>query len=174
MEGIGINLPLLVAFVINFVILLVLLGIFLYKPVLKMLDERQAKIKESMEEAERIRQQTAQGQEEIRANIETARKEGQAILAKAAEIGERLKDEARERAQQESESVIIKARAEIQRERDETIEQLRQEFVNIAILAAEKVINETLDKAKHRKLIGEILEENATLSKPEQTGKDND
>jgi F-type H+-transporting ATPase subunit b len=49
MEGIGINLPLLIAFVVNFVILFALLSVVLYKPVLKMLEERQAKIRESME-----------------------------------------------------------------------------------------------------------------------------
>jgi len=137
MEGIGINLPLLVAFVINFVILFTLLGIFLYKPVLKMLDERQAKIKDSMEQAEQIKEQAAHSEEQIKAHLETARKEGQAIIAQATQIGERLKEEAKEGA--------------------------RQEFVDIAILAAEKVINETLDREKHRKLIGEVLEENTTF-----------
>ncbi len=163
MEGIGINLPLLIAFVINFIILFALLSIFLYKPVLKMLDERQAKIKESMEQAEKIRQETARSEEEIKAHLETARKEGQAIIVQATQIGERLKEEAKESARQEAESVIAKARTEIQRDRDKTIEELREEFADIAILAAEKVINETLDKKKHRKLIEEVLKESATF-----------
>ncbi|HEX75127.1 MAG TPA: F0F1 ATP synthase subunit B [Dehalococcoidia bacterium] len=163
MEGIGINLPLLLAFVINFVILFTLLGIFLYKPVLKMLDERQAKIKDSMEQAEQIKEQAAHSEEQIKAHLETARKEGQAIIAQATQIGERLKEEAKEGARQEAESLMAKARTEIQRDRDKTIEELRQEFVDIAILAAEKVINETLDREKHRKLIGEVLEENTTF-----------
>ncbi len=163
MEGIGINLPLLIAFVINFIILFALLSIFLYKPVLKMLDERQAKIKESMEQAEKIRQETARSEEEIKAHLETARKEGQAIIVQATQIGERLKQEAKEGARQEAESVISKARTEIQRDRDKTIEELREEFADIAILAAEKVINETLDKKKHRKLIEEVLKESATF-----------
>lgn len=171
MENIGINLPLLLAFIINFVILFGLLGLLLYKPVLKMLDERQAKIKESIEEAERVRQQTAQGQDEIRAQLESSRKEGQAIIAQAAQMGDRLKDEAREQARQEAESVITKAHISIQQERNETIDQLRREFTDIAILAAEKVINETLDKTKHQKLIDNVLEESSALGKAEQTGK---
>ena len=163
MEGIGINLPLLVAFVVNFVILFALLSFFLYKPVLKMLDERQARIKDSMEQAEQIRQQAARSEEEIKAHLETARKEGQVILAQATQIGERLKEEAKEKARQEAESLIAKARTEMQRERDKVIEELREEFVDIAILAAEKVINETLDKKKHRKLIDETLGESASF-----------
>ncbi len=163
MEGIGINLPLLIAFVINFIILFALLSIFLYKPVLKMLDERQAKIKESMEQVERIRQEAAHSDEEIKAHLERSRKEGQAVIAQATQIGERLKEEAKQSARQEAESVISKARTEIQRERDKTIEELRAEFADIAILAAEKVIKETVDKKKHRKLIDEILKESSTF-----------
>jgi len=163
MEGIGINLPLLVAFVVNFLILFGLLGFVLYKPVLKMLDERQAKIKESMEQAEQIKEQAAQSEEEIKAHLETARKEGQTLIAQAAQMGEKLKEEAKENAQKEAEILIAKAQTEIQQERDKAIDELRREFSNIAILAAEKVINETLDKTKHRKVIDDVLQKNSTF-----------
>lgn len=159
MEGIGINLPLLLAFVVNFIILLVLLSVVLYKPVLKMLDERQAKIKDSMEQAEKIKQKITQSEENIKAHLDSARKEGQKIVAQAEQIGERLKTEAKEESRHEAESLINKARVEIQRQRDKDVDDLRKQFADIAISAAEKVINETLDKNKHRKLIDDILEE---------------
>ncbi len=165
MEGIGINLPLLIAFVINFIILFAALSIFLYRPVLKMLDERQAKIKDSMEQAEKIREDAARSEEEIKAHLETARKEGQNVISQASQIGERLKEEARQNARQEAESLITKARGEIQREREKSVEELRAEFADIAILAAEKVINETLDKKKHQKIINDVLKESAALKK---------
>lgn len=163
MEGIGINLPLLVAFVINFVILFALLSIVLYKPVLKILDERQAKIKESLEQAEQIKEEAARSDEQIKANLEAVHKEGQALIAQAAQIGERLTEEAKEKARQEAETLIAKAQAEIGRERDKAIDELRKQFVDIAILAAEKVINETLDREKHRKLIDEVLDDSTTF-----------
>lgn len=162
---IGINLPLLVAFLINFIILFALLSLVLYKPVMKMLDERSARIRESMEQAENIRQQAARTEAEIKAHLETARKEGQTMIAQAAQIGERLKEEARQEARQAAESLITKSRAEIQRERGETIDELRKEFVDIAIMAAEKVINETLDKTAHRRLIEESVAESTTFKK---------
>ena len=165
MEGIGINLPLLVAFVINFIILFGLLSIVLYKPVLKALAERQAKIKESMDQAEQIRQDTARSQEEIKANLENSRKEGQNVIAQATQIGERVKEEAKQSARQEAESLIDKARSEIQHEREKSIEELRAEFADIAVLAAEKVIKETLDKKKHRKIIEDVLKESKSLEK---------
>jgi len=165
MEGIGINWPLLVAFVVNFVILFVLLSIVAYKPITKMLNERQAKIKESMEQADIIRQDTARSEEEIKTHLENARKEGQNVIAQATQIGERLKEEAKQGARQEAESLIDKARGEIQREREKSTEELRAEFADIAILAAEKVINETLDKKKHRKIIDDVLKESKSFEK---------
>ncbi len=165
MEGIGINLPLLVVFVINFSILFALLGIVLYKPVLKMLDERQAKIKESLEQAEKIKEQTAHTEEEIRAHMEEARKEGQHIIAQAAQIGEKLKQEAAEGARKEAEVLINKARSETELERDKAMNELRADFAEIAILAAEKVIKETLDSKRHRKLIDEVLDESTTFGR---------
>ena len=162
-ESIGINLPLLLAFVINFLLLFGLLSIVLYKPVLRMLDERQSKIKESIEQAEQIKEQAASSEERIKAQLETARKDGQAIIAQAAQVGEKLKEEAKEQAQKEAETLVAKAQAEIQQEQDRAIEELRREFSNIAILAAEKVINEALDKEKHLKLINEVLESDSTF-----------
>jgi len=165
MEGLGINLPLLVTFVINFIILFALLSVVLYKPVLKMLDERQARIKESMEQAEQIKEQAARSEEQIQAALETARKEGQTIVAQAAQIGEKLREEAAETARKEAEALIGKARTEIELERDKAMDDLRADFADIAVLAAEKVIKESLDSKKHRKLIDEVLDESTTFKR---------
>lgn len=165
MEGIGFNIPLLVAFVVNFLILFGLLTLVLYRPVLRMLDERQVKIRESMEQAEMIKEQAVRSEEEIKAHLVTARKEGQALVAQATQIGERLKEEAKEKARQEAESIVSKAQAEIRQERDKIVDELRKEFVDIAILAAEKVTKETLDKNKHQKLLDEVLKESTTFER---------
>jgi F-type H+-transporting ATPase subunit b len=159
MGDLGINLGSLIAFLITFIVLIVLLRLVAYKPIIKMLDERSAKIKESMEQAEAIKEKTAHAEETIKAQIEAGRKEGQAIVAQASQVGERVKGEARAEARQEAEALIAKARAEIDRERIESIDQLRKEFVDLAILAAEKVIDESLDKKTHQRLIEDVLEQ---------------
>jgi F-type H+-transporting ATPase subunit b len=143
---------------------LVLLFGFAYKPIMRMLDERSNRIKESMEQAERIKEETARAEEMVKAQIEVGRKEGQAIVAQASQVGERVKEEARQEARKEVESLIARAQAEIEREREEAIEQLRQEFVDLALLAAERVINKSLDREVHRRLIEQVLEED-TLKK---------
>jgi F-type H+-transporting ATPase subunit b len=163
--SLGVNLPLLVVFVINFIVLFVLLRLFLYKPVLKMLDERAKRTAEAMEQAEATRKEYEQARVEVQKQIDKGRQEGQAIIAQAMQVGERLKEESRQEAQKQGQVIVDRARTELEAERDKIVGDLRREFVDISISAAEKVIKETLDKEKHRRLIEETLRESGTFKK---------
>jgi flagellar biosynthesis/type III secretory pathway protein FliH len=79
--------------------------------------------------------------------------------------GERLKEESRQEATKQAQTIVDRTRTELEAERDKIVGDLRREFVDISISAAEKVIKETLDKEKHRKLIEETLRESVTLKK---------
>lgn len=159
MEALGINVGGLIAQLVNFSILVLLLALFAYKPIVKMLDERAAKIKDSLERAEQIKQESDEAQDAINKQIGEARREGQSIIASANQVGERMKEEAREAARGEAEIILERARAEIQSERDAAIQDLRSQFADLTILAAERVINKSLDKEAHRDLIQQTLEE---------------
>ena len=163
--SLGINLPLLVVFIINFIVLFILLRIFLYKPVLKMLDERAKRTAESMEQAEATKKEYEQARVEVQKQIEKGRQEAQAILTQAMQVGERLKEESRQEATKQAQVIVDRTRTELEAERGKIVGDLRREFVDIAISAAEKVIKETLDKEKHRKLIEETLHESGTFKK---------
>jgi len=165
LAGLGISLPTLVAQIVNFVILFGLMYLVAYKPIMRMLDERSQKIKESMEQTEYIKEQAARAEEEVKKQLEAASKEGQEVIARAARMGEEVRQEADQKARQEAESLIARARMEIQRERDEAIEELRKEFADLTILAAEKVIDRSLDKEAHRQVIDKVLEESRGLKK---------
>ena len=159
MGAIGIDWQVLLAQFVNFAILFGLLFILLYKPMRRTFDERSNRIKESMEQAEQIKEQMAGTEEQVKEQLAAARREGQNVLAQAAQMGERLKEEARGEARQEAEVIVARARTEIERERDEAIDEVKRQFVDLAITAAEKVVNETLDRKKHRRLIEEVLEQ---------------
>jgi F-type H+-transporting ATPase subunit b len=163
--SLGINLPLLVVFIVNFIVLLVLLRLFLYKPVMKVLDERAQRTKEAMNLAEATKKEYEQAKGEVQKQIEKGRQEGQAIITQALQTGERLREESRAEATKQAQVIIDRARSELEAERDKIVGDLRREFVDISIAAAEKVIKETLDKEKHRKLIEETLQESVTLKK---------
>ena len=93
----GVNLPSLVAYLVNFILLLGILGVFAYKPLMRMLDERTERIRESLEAADLARQEAANAQEAIQEQITEARREGQRIMDQTREAAERFRTEEMER-----------------------------------------------------------------------------
>ncbi len=165
MEGLGIELSSLIAQIFGFGLLLLLLRMFAYKPVIKMLDQRAAKIKESVDQTEHIKEQAELAEKETAKLIAEASKEGQKIIEQATQIGEETKQKAKQDAKLEAERLITKARLEIQRERDDAIGELRNAFADLTVLAAGKVIDRSLDKEQHLQLIDKVLEESKILNK---------
>ncbi len=159
----GINGANLLAQVVNFGILFVLLYLLAYKPILKMLDQRAKKIKDSIEQTELVKDQAARAEEESRRRIEAGIKEGQELISKATKAADEVRLEGQKRAQDEAQALVARARSEIQRERDEAVGALRQEFADLTIMAAEKVIDRSLDKKAHRDVIDKVLDEARTL-----------
>ena len=165
LANLGINLPILLAQIVNFVILFGLLYLVAYKPIMRMLDERSRRVRESMEQTEFIKQQAERAEEEAEKRIDVASKEGQELVARSVRTGEGIRQQAQQEAKQDAESLINRARLEIQRERDGAIDDLRKEFADLTIMAAEKVIEQSLDKKAHHELIDKVLKESATLKK---------
>ena len=159
----GISAPNLLAQLINFIVLFVVLYFLAYRPILRMLDERSKRIKDSIEQTEHIKDQAARAEEESRRHIEEGIKEGQDLLNRATRSGEELRRQAQQKAQDEAQTLIGRARDEIQRERDDAVGALRKEFADLTILAAGKVIDRSLDKKAHRDIIDKVLDEAQTL-----------
>lgn len=159
MDELGFNIPVLVAQLINFFLLLVVLRIFLYRPILDLLDRRSQRIREGLEAAEQSKEQAAEAEQEVSRQLDEARRQGQALVAQAQETANRIQEEARGQARREAEALLERARSEIQLERDQAISELRKEFADLTVRAAEKVINQSLDRRAHRRLIDEVLAE---------------
>jgi F-type H+-transporting ATPase subunit b len=155
----GVNIPTLVAQIVNFTVLILLLRLFAYKPILGMLDERKRKIAEGLAAADQGREREVEANKAAQEQIDTARREGQAIVQQAQQVGQRLQEEARQAAQTQADALLERARTEIQMERDNAITSLRREFAELAISAAEKVIGQSLDRSAHQRLINEALAE---------------
>ena len=154
---IGINVPVLIAQLINFTALLIVLRLLVYKPVLKMLDDRRERIREGLSAAERGQEAALEANRQTEAEIETARREGQNIIGQAQQVAERLQEDARQQTLQQQETMMGRTRLEIQRERDSAIAELRREFADLTIAASEKVIGQSLDRAAHQRLIEQAL-----------------
>lgn len=166
MTQLGVNLPTLIVYLVNFLILLGVLYVFAYKPLLRAMDQRSERIRESLAAADRARQEAASSQAAIQDQLNEARREGQRLLDQAREAAERYREEEMGRARAEAEAFIERARADIRRERDAALEEVRLGFGDLAITAAERVIRRSLDRQAHEDLIAQVLEESgASLGK---------
>ncbi len=157
MDKLGLNLPGLVVQFVNFGILLFILWRFVLPPVQRMLDERRHRIEESLAAAERMRAQATETERMLEEQREEGRRQAQQIIGEAQTIARRIEEEAKTRAGHEAEALLTRARTEIQLERDQAIADLRREFADITVSAAEKVINQSLDRQAHRRLIDDVL-----------------
>ena len=163
LETLGIHFPSLAIYLVNFLIVLVLLYLFAYKPILKLMDQRADRIRESLEAADLARQEAASSQEVIQEQINEARREGQRIMDQTREAADRFRTEEMDKARQEAEAFVERAKADIARERDTALQEVRTSFGDLAITAAERVIRSSLDRTAHESLITQVLEEGESL-----------
>ncbi len=158
-DALGINIPSLLAFIINFALLLWLLQVALYKPVLKMLDERSRRIRESLMAADNAAEQARESEARVQEEIRRAQVQGQEIVANAQVIAQRIQDDANKQAGIQAAHIVEQAEAAIRQETETARAALRREFADLTIIAAEKVINQSLDRQSHLRLINEVLAE---------------
>jgi F-type H+-transporting ATPase subunit b len=147
-------------FVVQLVAFLVFIGLlwrFAVGPLVKVLDDRQDKIRESMASAERMQAELKATQARNEEVLLEARREAQEILAASRKNGEQLLARAREEANTQAETYLTRAQETMRQETDQAREQLRQEVADIAVLAAGRIIKKELDPQAQRQLIEETL-----------------
>ena len=159
MDALGIDLSRLLTFLVGFTIIAVFLRMFLYGPITRMLDQRADRIRDSLEAAENARAEAASSAERVEQELANARREGQELIAEARDAASRMRDQEAERTRAQAEEILDRAREEIRRERAAAVEEVRREFAGIAILAAERIVEQSLDEDAHRELIDRVLEE---------------
>ena len=155
----GFSLPGLITQIINFAILLVVLRIFLWKPFLKIIDDRNQKIKLGLEAAEQASLQANESQSESKKILDDAKNEASQFINDTREMAEKLKMELEDKAKQDADVILQKAKKEIERDKDQALAVIRKNFAEITISAAEKVIDKSLDKNIHEDLINNVLED---------------
>ncbi len=159
MEGLGINLGYLISQIVNFVLLLVILRVFLYKPIVNMLDKRREKIRTDLEEAENARSQAEAAKQEYEKQLEEAREERRSILAQAREQADKMREETLDKARVEAQDLVAKTEDEMETLRRQALAGAQDEIVELAMAAAGKVVGEALDTKAHRRLIQEFIAE---------------
>jgi F-type H+-transporting ATPase subunit b len=149
----------LITQIVNFAILLGVLWVLLYKPILNALQQRQEKIRESLAQADAMRQEAKSTEQRFEQELQKARREGQEIIARAQEMAEKVRQETLEQARQEAQQILDKAREEIEYDRKQAMAELQQQVAALSLLVSQKVIGEALDEATHHRLVSEFIAE---------------
>lgn len=162
MDALGIEWPLLISQIINFLILIVLMRMFLYKPVLNMLRERKDRIAQSMRDAERVSAAAREGEAEKAKVLEGARREAQEIRAQATRDAEKIAQDVRGRAETEATEIRMKAQADAQKQLEMALTDANKQIADLAIMATEKLLGRELEKkSDQQRFVAEFLAENA-------------
>ncbi len=154
----GIQWPLLVASIVNFVILLFLMKKFLYKPVLKILDERKEMIEKSVKTAEQIEKDKEKTEERIKVSLRLANDEAMKVIARSHASAEKAKDVIIKEAEIKAGEIVEQAKEEIKRERERASAELKAESANLISEALKKIIIERKDDIDDERLIKEVAE----------------
>lgn len=149
----------LVAQIINFLLLVAILGKFAYKPLMKVLADRQAKIQTNLDTAEQERLAAEQLKQDYLKQLADARMQAQTIVEKATKLAEQTKEEILQEARIESARLLKLAQQEISREREQAMKEFKGEVVSLAVAAAAKVIAQNLDEQANAKLVNDFIHE---------------
>lgn len=152
-----INPGLMVWTVVTFVVLVLVLTKYAWKPLLKALQDREDNIRQALDQAERARAEAAELLKQNERNIAKAEEEYRRIIREGKTLADKLKEEIVSKAHQQAQRDLQHAKEEIQRDIEAAKQQLRSEVADLAIQAAGKILDETLDAQKHKKLVDTFL-----------------
>jgi len=142
-----------------FILLLIVFKLFLFKPVLDILDARRYEIESEYKDAESFRREAEELKATYEQRLSAIEDEARTRIAEALKEGQAMRDEILADTRAQSELILSRAQEEIQRERDKVVYELRKHVADLAVEAAGKLIEEHLDDEKHRKLVAQFIDE---------------
>ena len=141
----------------NFVVFLVLLYVFALKPVSRMLEDRRNRIEQGLKDADQARTDRENAESERVATLAEARKEANDILSRAQKVAQESRETDIAATKQELERLRERAAEEIEAEKQRAIAELRGEVADLALAAAGRVVGESMNDERQRRLVGEFL-----------------
>jgi F-type H+-transporting ATPase subunit b len=145
--------------IVTFLVLLALLAKFAWKPLLEALENRQASIRKSLDDAAQAKVELEKLHEQSAQIIREARIEAESIITKSRADAERLRVEMKEKARVEAEGVVRNAERQIQLETTRALQQIRTEAADLSVMIASKIIQRNLTKEDNERLIDEALKQ---------------
>lgn len=158
-----VNPGLLIWTTFTFLVVMLLLRVFAWKPIAKALDERAEKIHADLDRADAIRREAEARLEEYMGKLNGLRAEGQEILTEARKDAETLKEELLAEARKDAEAVRARGLRDIQLAVDKALEQYHETLTEMSVSVAGQILGRTLQPADHQDLIGKAVAQIRTL-----------
>ncbi len=154
-----INPGLIIWTIITFALLVVVLGKFAWKPLLQALQSREQEIADSLKKAEEAKKDAERMMQENKLAMDKASTETARLIAEGRAMAEQLKSDIVAKANESAKKLIDQAKDEITREKESAMAQLRSEVADLSISVAEKILDESLDGAKQKKMVDKVLQQ---------------
>jgi F-type H+-transporting ATPase subunit b len=145
--------------IVSFAITLWVLKRYAFGPVQKLIDERRDRIRQSIEEADRAREEARSLLEEHRALIGQAKGDAEQILAEARKVADAQAERMRKETEGERQRRLEETKRQIEQATQQALGDLKREVASLSLLAAEKITRKTLTDADQKRLIDEALAE---------------
>lgn len=145
--------------IVTFIFLLIILKKVAWKPILAALDQRESAIKESLEKAERAKEEAQKVLDENQANLAKAEEESKKIIDQSRAYAEKLKNQMMQESKQQAQKIVADACEEIERKKEAAFNELKNQIAEIAVQAAEKILKENVNKEVNKKIVNDYISE---------------
>lgn len=156
-EALGISLTEFIFYLINFLILVGVLGKFLYKPFLNLMDTRKQSIQDALENAELTNRRADEKMQNYNKRIAKVEEEGREIVREAKVKADAQARTIIEDANQKAADIMAKAEQSIEREKEKAMEEMRQEIAALAVLVAEKIVEREIQRVGQEAIVDEVI-----------------
>ena len=146
-------------YLVNFLILVGVLGKFLYKPFLNLMETRKQSIVDALDNAEAVNRRADEKMANYDRKIAKLEAEGREIIKEAKIKAEEQANEIIEQANQRASQIMSRAEKEIEREREKAVLEMREQIAVLSLMAAEKIMERDVEVNGQDQIIEQVLEE---------------
>lgn len=158
LDVISINLWQILASLLNLLILFLIVKKFLYNPVKKMLENRQATIDGDYKKAEEAKIEALTDKKAYEEKLSDAKREADSVIKSAVDIAHSREEEILNEAKEKAEGIIKQAEVQIALERRKAEEELRREIVSVSTALTEKMLEREISADDHKNMIDSFIE----------------
>ena len=158
-QALGMSLTEFIFYLVNFLILVGVLGKFLYKPFLNLMETRKQSIVDALDNAEAVNRRADEKMASYDRKIAKLETEGREIIREAKLKAEEQAEDIIEQANRRAGQIMDRAEKEIEREREKAVLEMREQIAALSLMAAAKIMERDVEVNGQDQIIEQVLEE---------------